>query len=245
MTRTFLALLMLILAAPAVLADEAQIRRALEPKLGGARIDGVQPAPLPGLFEVRFRTAEGMQLIYVDASGSYVVQGKIYDIRTDRDLTGERLRKLNAIAFESLPLDQAVKIRRGNGSRVMAMFSDPYCPACRQFERELQKVDNLTLYVFMYPVIRPANKDHSKAVWCSPDRAKAWLELAANPQPKVPNASPNCANPVEKTLDLGRALGVSSTPTIYLANGERFTGMLPAGDLSDLLNQAMTQAKKP
>jgi thiol:disulfide interchange protein DsbC len=245
MIRTLAATVLILFSCVPAWADEAQIRRTLEPKLGGARIEGVQPAPVPGLFEVRFRTAEGMQVLYSDASGQYVIQGKIFDVRTDRDLTGERLRKLNAIRFEELPLDLAVKIRRGNGSRVMAMFSDPYCPACRQFERQLAKVDNVTLYVFMYPVIRPANKPHSEAVWCSQDRAKAWLELAAAPQPKVPAASPSCPNPVDKTLELGRSLGVSSTPTIYLANGERFTGALPAADLSDMLNQAMAQAKKP
>ncbi len=231
----------LMLLGSAAAADEAQIRKALEPKLGGARIEGVQPSPVPGLFEVRFRSQEGMQVVYVDATGTYVIQGKIFDVRNDRDLTGDRVRKLNAIRFEALPLDLAVKIKRGNGTRVMAMFSDPYCPACRQFERELAKVENLTLYVFMYPVIRPANKDHSKAVWCSADRAKAWLELAAGPRPKVPEAAPGCPNPVEKTLELGQGLGVNSTPTIFLSNGERFAGMLPAPDLADLLDQA----KKP
>ena len=239
--RLLLAPFFLLALAGAAGANEAQIRKALEPKLGGARIEGVQPSPVPGLFEVRFRSQEGTQIVYVDATGTYVIQGKIFDLRSDRDLTDERLRKLNAIRFDALPLDLAVKIQRGNGSRVMAMFSDPYCPACRQFERELAKVDNLTLYVFMYPVIRPANKDHSKAVWCSPDRAKAWLDLAAGQRPKIPEAAPSCQNPVEKTLELGQGLGVNSTPTIVLANGERFAGMLPAADLAELLDQV----KKP
>jgi thiol:disulfide interchange protein DsbC len=104
----------------------------------------------------------------------------------------------------------------------------------------------VTVYVFMYPVIRPANKDHSKQVWCSADRAKAWLELAAAQRPKVPEGvASNCANPVEKTLELGRSLGVSATPTSFLVNGERFSGMLPAADLSELLDQAAREAKKP
>lgn len=240
-----LATIALVLLAGAAAANEAQIRKALEPKLGGARIEGIQPAPMPGLFEVRFRSSEGIQVVYADATGNYVFQGKIFDTRNDRDLTGERVRKLNAIRFDALPLDQAVKIKRGNGSRVMAMFSDPYCPACRQFERELAKMDNLTVYVFMYPVIRPANTAHSKSVWCSADRAKAWLELAAAQRPKVPEAAPTCANPVEKTLELGQGLGVNSTPTIFLANGERFAGMLAAPDLADLLDQAGAPEKKP
>ncbi|HEY7237618.1 MAG TPA: DsbC family protein [Burkholderiales bacterium] len=232
-------LLILIAAATlscAALADEAALRRALEPKLG-VQIDGIEPGPVPGLYEVRYRSQQGVQVIYVDATGNFVIQGKIYDLRADRDITEERLRKLNAIKFETLPLDLAVKIQRGNGKRVLAMFSDPYCPACRQFERSLAQVDDVTIYVFMYPVIRPENIDHSRMVWCSPDRAKAWLELAAAPKPKVPNAAKNCGDPVDKVLKLGRSLAVNSTPTLVLANGERVSGGLAPEDLKELLDQ--------
>ena len=233
--------LLLLIAAfalsSAVLADEAELRRTLEPKLG-VQIDGIEPGPVPGLYEVRYRSPQGVQVIYVDATGNYVIQGSIYDLRADRDLTEERLRKLNAIKFESLPLDPAVKIQRGDGKRVLAMFSDPYCPACRQFERSLAQIDNVTIYVFMYPVIRPENTDHSRMVWCSADRAKAWLELAAAPKPKVPNAAKSCGDPVDKVLKLGRSLAVNSTPTLILANGERVSGGLALDDLKDLLDKS-------
>jgi thiol:disulfide interchange protein DsbC len=232
----FLLFAALLALGSRALADEAVIRRALEPRLG-VKIDGVQPGPVPGLFEVRFRTPDGVQVVYADATGNYVIQGKIYDLRTDRDLTEERLRKLNAIKFESLPLDLAVKVQRGNGKRVLAMFSDPYCPACRQFERSLAQIDNITVYVFMYPVIRPENADHSRMVWCSQDRAKAWLELAAAPKPKLPDAPKGCGDPVDKVLKLGRSLAVNSTPTLILANGERLAGGLSTADLTELLDQ--------
>ena len=235
--KTFLTLL-LALAAGTAWANEAKIRSVLEPKLGGAKIEGVQPAPTPGLWEVRFRTPEGMRVLYTDANASFVIQGHIFELASGRDLTDERLRKLNAVKFESLPLDLAVKVQRGNGKRVLAMFSDPYCPACRKFEAELAQVDDITIYVFMYPVIRPENANHSRAVWCSTDRAKAWLELAAAARPKVPQASPSCANPVDKLLEAGQRLGVNSTPTLFLANGERLTGGVAAGDLKDLLDRA-------
>jgi thiol:disulfide interchange protein DsbC len=232
--------LLLLIAAVALssaaLADEAELRRTLEPKLG-VQIDGIEAGPVPGLYEVRYRSPQGVQVIYVDATGNYVIQGKIYDLRAERDLTEERLRKLNAIKFESLPLDLAVKIQRGDGKRVLAMFSDPYCPACRQFERSLAQIDNVTIYVFMYPVIRPENTDHSRMVWCSADRAKAWLELAAAPKPKVPNAAKSCGDPVDKVLKLGRSLAVNSTPTLVLANGERVSGGLSTEDLKELLDQ--------
>src|SRR5512134_409039 len=200
-------------------ANEAQIRKALEPKLSGAKIEGVQPAPVSGLWEVRVRTDRGLRILYTDPAAAYVIDGSIHDLRTNRDLTEERLRKLNAIKFESLPLDLAVKVQRGNGKRVLA------------------QTDDITIYVFMYPVIRPENADHSRAVWCSTDRAKAWLDLAAAPRPKVPEAPSSCANPVDKVLEIGQKLGVNSTPTLFFANGERMAGGLRPEDLKEMLDR--------
>jgi thiol:disulfide interchange protein DsbC len=223
----------LLLAATAATANEAQIRKVVETKLG-VKVEGVQPAPL-GLYEVRFRSSSGgIRIVYTDANATHLFLGRIYETQNDRELTEDRLRKLNAIKFESLPLEQAVKIQRGNGKRVMAMFSDPYCPACKQFEQTLQQVDDITIYVFMFPVIRPELAPQSKAVWCSPDRAKAWLDVALRGKP--PAAKPDCSNPVEKNVELGRSLGVNSTPTLILGNGERVTGGLAKADLTDLLD---------
>jgi thiol:disulfide interchange protein DsbC len=238
-----LRLLVLSLAffTAAAAANEAAIRKALEAKIGTAKIESIQPSPIAGVFEVLVRTASGPQILYTDATGTHLIDGSIHLIASGRDLTEERLRKLTAIKFDDLPLDQAVKIQRGAGRRVLVMFSDPYCPYCQQFEKALLKIDDITVYVFMYPVIRPQNADHSKAVWCSPDRAKAWLELAI--QHKRPAAAADCDNPVEKNLELGRSLRVNSTPTLFFANGDKVAGGLPAADLQNLLDQAA--ATKP
>jgi len=234
MLRATTTVVLFALTAANAAADEAQIRRVVEEKLGnGVKVEGVQPGPL-GLYEVRFRSSGGTRIVYTDADATHIVIGRIYDAQNARDITEERLRKLNAIKFDALPLEQAVKIQRGNGKRVIAMFSDPYCPACRQFEQILQQVDDITIYVFMFPVIRPELADQSKAVWCSPDRAKAWLDVALRGKP--PTAKADCANPVAKNLDLGHSLGVNSTPTLVLASGERITGGLSRADLVDVLD---------
>ena len=221
------------LSMPA-LADEAKIRKVVEEKLSGVKVEGIQRGPL-GLYEVRFRSDDGMHIVYTDATASHIILGKIYDTKGDRDLTEDRLRKLNAIKFDSLPLAQAVKVQRGNGKRVLVMFSDPHCPYCTKFEQTLQQVDDITVYIFMFPVIKPDLADHSKGVWCSPDRAKAWLDLALRGKP--PTASPSCENPVAKNLELGHKLGVNSTPTLYLANGERVAGALSPADLREMLDK--------
>jgi thiol:disulfide interchange protein DsbC len=209
------------------------------------KVEGIQPAPMPGLFEVRFQTQEGPQLLYTDALGNHlVVDGSIIDVKSGRNLTEERLQKLTAIEFSALPLDLAVKVQRGNGKRVLAMFTDPYCPYCRRLEQSLLQIDDITVYVFMYPVIRPDYADHSRAVWCSPDRAKAWLELAANETPRVPAGGANCANPVDKVIELGKALRVTGTPTLYFANGERAGGGMEIGKLRAKLDEVARQPAK-
>ena len=243
MRKIFLVLAAVFFSLPA-LADEVQIRQAIEAKLGGVRVDGVQATPIPGIFEVRFQSREGPQILYSDAQGAYLFTGHLIDAKSDRDLTEERLQKLTAIEFKSLPLDLAVKVQRGNGKRAMAMFTDPYCPYCRRLEQVLLQLDDITVYVFMFPVIRPDAADHSRAVWCSKDRAKAWLELAAADKPKVPTAGAKCANPVDKVLELGRSLRVTGTPTLFFANGERAGGGMQLGDLRAKLDEVAKQPKK-
>jgi thiol:disulfide interchange protein DsbC len=233
-----------LLAAQAAWADEAKIRSVVGAALGGARIEGVQPAPVPGLYEVRFQTREGPQIVYTDAEANYILHGSLYDTRGKRDLTEERLSKLSAIKFESLPLELAVKVQRGSGRRVLAMFSDPYCPACRQFEQTLAQVDDITIYYFMYPVIRPELAAHSKAVWCSADRARAWLALAARAKAEPPVSNAGCDTPIERVLELGKSLRVNSTPTLFFADGERVRGGLRAPDLRARLDQAARAARR-
>jgi thiol:disulfide interchange protein DsbC len=221
-----------------VAADDgtaATIRKAITGKLDGAQIEGIQPSPMPGLWEVHIRSAEGPHIVYTDAEAHYILSGSLYDARADRNLTEERLQKLSAINFDELPLEDAVKVTRGTGRRVLAMFSDPHCPACQRFEQELARINDVTIYVFMYPVIRPELADHSRAVWCSPDRAKAWLDLALRKQ--TPTARTTCDTPIDKTLVLGRKLGVNSTPTLFLVNGERLRGGLPADRLAATLDE--------
>ena len=229
-------LALLLLAALPARAQEQKIREALEPRLG-VKVEGVQPSPLPGIYEVRLQTLDGPKIVYSDEKGTYVFTGRLIDVKAERDLTEERLQKLTAIEFNQLPLDLAVKIQRGNGKRVLAMFSDPYCPYCRRLEQTLMQIDDITIYVFMYPVIRPDLADQSRAVWCSKDRAKAWLDLAASEKPKVPTASASCANPVDKVLELGRSLRVNGTPTLYFANGEKAGGGMELGTLRKKLDE--------
>ena len=220
----------LVFAASAQ-ANESVIRKALTQQFPGAQISSVKPTPYSGLFEVYL---DG-QLIYIDAKAKYVFAGDVIDLKNRSNLTQARLNQLQAVKWDTLPLNNALKTVKGNGARKLVVFSDVDCPYCRKFEAELDKVDNITVYTFLYPIegLHPKAVQTSKQIWCAPDRNKAWNDYIT--RGTVPNNDGKCANPVDATIALGGKLKVSGTPTIIFANGQRVPGMVPAAQLERLL----------
>jgi thiol:disulfide interchange protein DsbC len=212
-------------------ANEAVIRKALTQQFPGAQISSVTKTPYSGLIEVYL---DG-QLIYIDAKGQYVFAGDVIDLKNRANLTQARLNQLQAIKWDSLPLGNALKTVKGKGERKLVVFSDVDCPYCRKFEAELEKVDNITVYTFLYPIegLHPKAVQASKQIWCAPDRNKAWDDYIT--RGSVPNNDGKCANPVDATIALGNKLKVSGTPTLFFANGQRVPGMVPAAQLERLL----------
>ena len=229
-------LLLMGLAAPA-LADEAAVRRMIDEKVRGqAKIEAVSRASWGDLVEVVVRGPDGPQVFYVDDKATVIIAGQAIDAKSGRNLTGERLQKLSAIKWEALPFDAAITTIRGTGRRKIAVFSDPNCPYCKRFEEDLGKLDDITVHIFLYPVISPASVTQTKSVWCSKDREKAWNDLML--RDIEPTAKPDCDTPVEKLVALGRKLGATSTPTWFLENGQRYSGALPLNQVSRLLDEA-------
>jgi len=234
--RRWVALGLLAAVPLCALADEAAIRRVIESKLSDAKVESVQKTPYAGLYEVAVRGPEGLAVYYVDEAASVIIVGSVIEAKTGRNLTEERVRKLSAIKWESLPFEWAVSTTRGNGRRKIAIFSDPNCPYCKRFEKDLAKLDDIAIHIFLYPVIRPESVRQTKSVWCSKDRAKAWNDLML--RDIQPTASPDCATPIERIVALGRRLGADSTPTWFLPNGERFKGAMPLERVEPMLDAA-------
>ena len=231
-----------LVASAASAHPEGDIRRALEPKLGGATVESIQPAPIAGLFEVVVRTEKGLQVFYSDAKAALLVLGHIIDARSDRNLTQDRVRALTAVKWDSLPFNWAIPIRHGDGRRSIAVFSDPNCPFCRRFEQTLADLGDVTVQLFLYPIINPDSVRQSKAVWCARDRARAWMNLLF--KGIEPRASPDCETPVDEIMALGRMLGADATPTWILPDGTMGSGALPAEQLRALLDRTLPAAGK-
>jgi thiol:disulfide interchange protein DsbC len=212
------------------LTAESIIKRTLETRMSGIKVEAVAKTPYLGLYEVRM---DG-EILYTDEKMTYIFSGNIIDGKTMQNITEKRLRDLSAIKWENLPLDAAFKTVRGNGKRMLAVFSDPNCPYCKRFEKDLAKVDDITIYTFLYPVLSPDSHEKSKAVWCSADKSKAWSELLLNGT--VPTAG-RCDTPIENNLAFGHKYHLTGTPTLVFANGERVPGAISAEQIEKMLAQ--------
>lgn len=214
----------------AAVADESKVRQKLQSKFPAMTVESVTKAPFAGLYEV---VLDG-EIVYTDDKVEYFFGGNIYDIRTlpPRNLTQDSTQRLTVKTLNGAQAN-AVKRVRGNGKRVLYTFEDPNCGYCKQLYRELEKVSNVTVYVYMTPILSKDSADKVHAVWCAKDRAKAWDEVMQTGA--VSGANTNCTTPIEKNLQMMRRFGVSGTPAIYLSDGRQIGGYLPADKIEQAL----------
>jgi len=232
MLKKLLPLALAALFVAAANADEADIKKAMEAKLG-AKVESVTKAGFLGLYEVY---SEGNILYTDEKMTAFIAGGQLIDGKTMKNVTEERMRKLTAIRFSELPLDRAIRQVRGDGKRVLATFEDPNCGYCKRLAKDLLKLDNVTIYTFLYPILSEDSLRKSKQIWCSADRAKAWNDWMV--EGRAPAGKDDCdAAAISKNQEYGRRLGISGTPTIFFADGERVPGAIPLAKIEQKLGQ--------
>lgn len=219
------------------LADEASLKKAIEAAYPKFKVESVIKTPYAGLYEIFM----GGQIIYTDEKLTFLIaEGRLVDPKTKKDITGERMDELTKIDFNSLPLDQAIKVVKGNGARKLVVFSDVDCPYCKRLEqKELSQISDTTVYTFLYPLVQlhPDSAEKSKLIWCASNRVKAWNDWIFNNQ--LPTTAGNCDTPIERVGDLARKLGVTSTPTLIFADGKRMAGAQPYKEIEKSMQAAV------
>ncbi|HEX4943932.1 MAG TPA: DsbC family protein [Usitatibacteraceae bacterium] len=231
------AFIALLISFPAAAQDLERIKSDLKKKFPEAQIDSTRKSGYGGLIEV----IGGGEIFYTDEKTSFLLLGHLVDTKSRENVTEARLRTISAVKFDSLPLESAIKIVRGNGSRRIAMFEDPNCGYCKRFERDLQAVNDITVYVFLYPILSPDSTVKSKAVWCAADRGKAWQDMML--KETVPSGAATCEHPIDKIVAYGREKRISGTPTIFFEDGERVPGAMTIAAFEKRLADAKAAAK--
>ncbi len=227
----FLTLTGLVVQTAFAQGEEAFIRKTLKERMPHIHpIDEIKRTPMPGLFELRVDTSE---IYYTDASANFLIQGQLIDTKNQRNLTEERMQKIMAVDFKSLPFKDAIVIVRGKGERRMAIFEDPNCGYCKRFERELQSIDNVTVYLFLYPILGKDSIDKSKAIWCAKDQSKAWQDYMLKDQAPTPTGCDAAA--LKRNVEFGQKQRINGTPTSIFADGSRISGAVEIAQIEKML----------
>ncbi len=222
-------------AAPSLAAVAAALR-AQNP---GTRIDGVQPSPVPGLYEV----VMGRNVAYMDPTGRFAIFGHIWDMQARRDITADRMALLDKVDTRALDKSLAVRHVRGRGTRALYVFADPQCGFCKQQEQVLAGVDDVTIYTFVLPILGPESRRLATAIGCSADPAAAWgAWMRQSLQPALP--SPGCAYAPEPVEALAKSLDITGTPTLVSEDGRKNSGAMSAAQLASWLGSAATVARQ-
>lgn len=220
-----------LLATLGASAQEAVIRKTLSERIPQLqKIDEINPSPIAGLFEVR---VNGSEIFYTDAKGNFLLQGNLIDTKLRRNLTEERIDKLTAVSFDALPLKDAFTIVRGNGKRKLAVFEDPNCGYCKRFEQDLQKVDNVTIYMFLYPILGADSVEKSRHIWCAKDKGKTWQDWMLREQ--LPAVASCDTQAIIRNVEIGRKHRITGTPTLLFADGARVPGAINTAQVEERL----------
>jgi thiol:disulfide interchange protein DsbC len=224
--------------APAI---EAGVKKTILERYPDQKIVHVVPSAFPGLYEV----FTGTEIFYADAKVDYIISGRLIDARTKANLTSNRLDELNSIDFKSLPFERAIKVVKGDGSRQLAVFSDPDCPFCKELEKELAKVTDITVYTFLFPLeeIHPKAPEKTRNIWCADDRAVAWTQWMV--EGKEPSSASCSTDPTAELVKLGQGLNIHATPTLYLSTGKRMVGGMTAKELTEVLDKTSAESRPP
>ena len=206
--------------------SEQQIRSDLQKKVGSnTKIKSIAPSPIPGIYEVLV----GNEVFYTDANSKYLIQGEIIEIATGKNITEQKQADLNRIKWSELNPSNALKVVRGNGSRQLAIFSDPNCGYCKRLEKTLQQLDNVTIYTYLIPILSADSALKSKQIWCSADPQKTYIDWMVNGI--APSGKSDCTTPVDKNMAFAKTYGIAGTPTLFFTDGSRFPGAVQITDI--------------
>ena len=223
-SRAVLALVLALAAAPFAFADEAAIRKNISERVPNfPKIDEVTKTGIPGVYELRV----GTDILYTDEQGDHIIEGQIVETRTRTNLTEQRVAKLTAIDFKSLPLKDAMVWKQGTGERKLVVFADPNCGYCKKFERDLQSVKDVTVYTFLYPILGGDSPQKSQQIWCAKDNIKTWRDWMIKGTPIA--ESPACdTSALQRNLALGRKHRITGTPGLVYEDGKMQPGAVGA-----------------
>lgn len=212
-------------------ANIQTVQKNLKNNFPDIPVKSVTVSPVKDIYEVYM----GGRIVYTNDEAKLFFVGNLIDLKAQKNITEQREQVLTSIDVKKLPLTQAIKHVKGKGERTLYIFSDPDCPYCQKLEKELTKIDNVTIYLFLYPIssLHPNAVNIANQIWCSKDQYQTWQNYLLNQ--KKPAKNVNCKSPVNQNIQLARSLEIDGTPSFFLKDGSRISGVRSSDQIEALL----------
>lgn len=238
MNKNWIALSLILAARLAGAQEGAPLSKEdLAATLNGVEARDISDSPVAGVYQV----AVGTEVAYVTSDGRYLLEGELYDLKTNSNLTEQTREKARVDVLASVDPATMIVFAPADGQvkHTITVFTDVDCGYCRQFHRDIAEVNALGIEVhyLFYPRTGPDTESWAKAekVWCSADRNAALTRAKLGGS--LPDAT--CGDTaVAAHYDLGRRVGLRGTPAIYSSTGEHLGGYLPPATLIRVLDES-------
>ncbi|MBF0320964.1 MAG: DsbC family protein [Nitrospirae bacterium] len=177
--------------------------------------DSVKESPIKGLYEI----IKGNEVVYFDPETGYLIFGEIISAKEKKSLTADRKRQIRETKIKNIQLDKAIKI--GNGKKTVIEFTDPDCPFCRKVSTFLDARNDITRYVFLFPIaqLHPKAAEKAKFILCAEDKKKALEDVMSgkyDSEPMAPCTDPKAEEMLKAQRAVGDSVGVTGTPLLVV-----------------------------
>lgn len=212
-------------------ADSGKIAATLKKDYPQLQFSEINPTPVNGIYEVLVKNGE---LIYFAPESGHMFFGELWTADA-RNLTQESKDRRLSAKVDQFPLDKAIKI--GQGPIQVIEVTDPDCPFCRKSSAFFADRDDVTRYVFLFPLTRihPQAEAKARYILSSPDPGKAYEDVFSGQydQQPVPKVTDNGVLALHQKI--AEELGINGTPRFWIQgqhiagyNPKRFEEMLKA-----------------
>ena len=227
--------LILIFFATSAIANDAlkkEFQKSLSRLSSDFEISDVKETPIKGIYQVTI----GPDVIYMSRDGNYVLKGEILDIGNRRNLTEDFRAQTRINLLNTISDGEYIEFSSTKTKNHIYVFTDVDCGYCRKLHRDVPELNSMGIAVryLAYPRagVDSIIGEEMRNVWCAENRQKA-LTTSKNRQPIEVKI---CDAPIARHHALGRELGVTGTPAIFLENGRKLPGYIPPDELYEQIN---------
>lgn len=222
--------------------DQKEVQGIFEKmKAPDMKVLDIKMSPVRGLWEVSVENKGNRGVMYVGFSKKYIMPGPIYEVETASNKTQETLSGQSEPAdryvdVKRIPIGDALLLGEKDARYKVIVFTDPDCPYCAKLHAELKKVVSDRKDIAFYLKLMPL-KFHPDAYWKAQSIlcAKSLQRLEEN-FGKRPIPKPECeTGAVDETIDLGKELGITGTPTLIMPDGLVVVGGREADKIEELV----------